>query len=171
MAAGIHRSGVAHVYTSRLDIPEHLRKAAIRLLQARLSDALDLESQMKQAHWNVRGPNFFPLHQLFDAAHGEVEEFVDTLAERIAALGGVADGRVKTTADATSLYEYSVDTHRGEDHLRAVAAVLGQFGKSVRADIEMAAELPDADTADVLTEISRATDKQLWFVEAHLAEG
>jgi starvation-inducible DNA-binding protein len=157
-------------YTSRLDIPDHTRKAAIRLLQSRLSDTLDLEAQIKQAHWNVRGLNFFQLHQLFDAIHDEVEGFVDVLAERITALGGVADGRVQTTADATSLYQYSLETKGGEAHLRAVAAVLAQFGKSLRADIEKAAELPDADTADVFTELSRETDKQLWFVEAHLTD-
>jgi starvation-inducible DNA-binding protein len=89
------------VYTSRLDIPDHTRKASIHLLQSRLSDALDLEAQMKQAHWNVRGMNFLQLHQLFDAVHDVVEGFVDILAERITALGGVADGRVQTTAAAT----------------------------------------------------------------------
>lgn len=156
------------MYTSRLDIPDHARKASIRILQARLSDSLDLEAQMKQAHWNVRGLNFYQLHQLFDEVHGVVEEFVDTLAERITALGGVADGRVQTTAKSTTLYEYALETSGGEQHLKAVAAVLGEFAKSVRADIDAAAALPDADTADVLTEISRETDKQLWFVEAHL---
>ncbi|WP_293675840.1 DNA starvation/stationary phase protection protein Dps [uncultured Phenylobacterium sp.] len=157
------------MYASRIDIPDHTRKAAIRLLQARLSDALDLDAQLKQAHWNVRGMGFFGLHQLFDAVHGEVEGFADTLAERIATLGGVADGRVQTTAVRTQLYEYALQTVAGEDHLRAIAAVLAQFGKSLRADIDAAAALPDADTADVLTEVSRATDKQLWFVEAHLS--
>ena len=155
------------MYSTRLDIPEHLRKAAIDILQARLSDALDLEAQTKQAHWNVRGLNFFQLHQLFDAVHGEVEEFVDTIAERITALGGIADGRVQTTCTNTTLYEYALETGGGEQHLRAIGAVLAQFAKVVRADIEAAATLPDADTADVLTEVSRRTDKQLWFVEAH----
>jgi starvation-inducible DNA-binding protein len=129
---------------------------------------LDLEAQMKQAHWNVRGLNFFQLHQLFDGVHDEVEDFVDLIAERITALGGVADGRVQTTAKASSLYEYALETRAGEDHLKAVAAVLAQFGKALRSAIDQAAELGDADTADVFTEVSRATDKQLWFVEAHL---
>jgi starvation-inducible DNA-binding protein len=156
------------MYSSRLDLSDHIRKGAIALLQARLSDALDLEAQMKQAHWNVRGLNFFQLHQLFDGVHDEVEDFVDLIAERITALGGVADGRVQTTAKASSLYEYALETRAGEDHLKAVAAVLAQFGKALRSAIDQAAELGDADTADVFTEVSRATDKQLWFVEAHL---
>lgn len=158
------------MYSTRLDIPDHVRKAAIGILQARLSDALDLEAQMKQAHWNVRGPNFLQLHQLFDTIHDVVEGYVDLLAERIAALGGVADGRVQTTASTTSLYEYALATRGGEAHLRAIAAVLGQFGRTVRGDVDRTASLPDADTADVLTEVSRGVDQQLWFVEAHLED-
>ena len=157
------------MYQSHLDIPSHVRKAVIGLLQARLSDAIDLEAQMKQAHWNVKGRDFFQLHELFDKIHGEVEEFVDVIAERITTLGGIADGRVQTTAKASQLYEYSLETSGGEAHLKAVAAVLAQFGKAVRADIDKAAETGDADTADIFTEVSRETDKQLWFVEAHLA--
>ena len=157
------------MYSSRIDLSDHVRKQSVALLQARLSDCLDLETQLKQAHWTVRGLNFYQLHQLFDALHGEVEEFTDTIAERIASIGGVPDGRAKTTAANSSLYEYSLETHGGESHLKAVAAVLAQFGKALRADIDAAAELGDADTSDVFTEVSRAIDKQLWFVEAHLA--
>lgn len=157
------------MYSSHIDLSEHIRKQVIVLLQARLSDALDLEAQTKQAHWNVKGRDFIQLHEFFDGVHTHVEEFVDTLAERITALGGVADGRVQTTAKASNLYEYSLETKAGEDHLKALAAVLAQFGKAVRADIDRAAELGDASTADVFTEISRETDKQLWFVEAHLS--
>jgi starvation-inducible DNA-binding protein len=76
---------------------------------------------------------------------------------------------VQTTAKNSKLYEYSLETSGGEAHLKAVAAVLAQFGKAVRADINAATEIGDADSADVFTEISRATDKQLWFIEAHLA--
>jgi starvation-inducible DNA-binding protein len=155
-------------YTSRLDIPDHIRKASITLLQARLSDALDLEAQLKQAHWNVKGRDFIQLHELFDKVHGIVEDYVDTIAERITALGGVADGRIQTTVKASGLYEYPLQAAGGEAHLKAVAAVLAQFGKQVRADI--AASNDDADTADLFTQISRDTDKQLWFIEAHLYE-
>lgn len=158
------------MYASRIDLSDHIRKQSVTLLQARLSDAIDLEAQMKQAHWNVKGRDFFQLHGLFDGIHGIVEEFVDTLAERITTLGGIADGRVGTTAAKTQLNEYPLEAKHGESHLRAVAAVLAQFGKAVRADIDTAAAAGDADTADVFTEISRETDKQLWFVEAHLLD-
>jgi starvation-inducible DNA-binding protein len=152
---------------SRIDLSADVRKNATVLLQARLSDALDLQAQLKQAHWNVSGPDFFQLHELFDKIHGEVEEAVDMLAERITALGAVADGRVQTTARATSLYEYALEARSGESHLRLIAAALGIFGKAVRAAIDEAARLGDAATADVFTELSRAADKQLWLVEAH----
>ena len=157
------------MYSSHIDIPAHIRKASMALLQTRLSDALDLEAQMKQAHWNVKGPAFFQLHQLFDQIHSEVEEIADTIAERITAIGGVADGRVQTTAKNTMLYEYSLEAVSGEEHLKAVAAALAEFGKAVRTDIAAADDAGDADTADVFTEISRTVDKKLWFVEAHLA--
>ena len=158
----------AMTYASRLDIPQHIRKHAIALLQARLSDALDLEAQTKQAHWNVKGMNFMQLHEFFDGLHTIAEEFVDTIAERITSLGGIADGRVQTTAKNTSLYEYALQANGGTAHLQALAAALGEFGSHVRADIDKATEAGDADTADLFTQISRDTDKQLWFVEAHL---
>lgn len=115
------------IYTTHLDLHQHIRKESIRLLQARLSDALDLEAQTKQAHWNVKGPNFIQLHELFDRIHTVAEEFVDTLAERIVTLGGAADGRVQTTAQTTSLLEYALRATGGEAHLQAIAAALGQF--------------------------------------------
>ncbi|GAB4167661.1 MAG: DNA starvation/stationary phase protection protein Dps [Thalassobaculales bacterium] len=155
-------------YQSRIDLSEHVRKQAVALLQARLSDALDLEAQTKQAHWNVRGRHFLQLHELFDSVHGQVETFVDLLAERITALGHVADGRVATTASATSLYEYPLSAHGGDAHLKALAANIAAFGKAARADIEAASSFGDAGTADLFTQISRETDKQLWLVEAHL---
>ncbi len=155
-------------YTSRIDLSDHVRKQACALLQARLSDALDLEAQTKQAHWNIKGPHFLQLHQLFDAVHDEIEQFVDLLAERITTLGHVADGRVTTTASATTLYGYPLEAAGGEAHLKALAGSLGAFGKAVRDGIDQAGGIGDADTADLFTQISRETDKQLWFLEAHL---
>jgi len=155
-------------YTSRLDLSDHVRKQACGLLQARLSDALDLEAQAKQAHWNVKGPHFLQLHELFDRLHGEFEDFVDLLAERITALGHVADGRIATTAARSTLYGYPLEASGGEAHLKALAGSLGAFGKAAREAIDQATLAGDSDTADIFTQISRETDKQLWFLEAHL---
>lgn len=157
-------------YRSRIDLDASVRETSAALLQARLTDAIDLESQMKQAHWNVKGRDFFQLHELFDRIHGVVEEFVDLIAERITATGGVADGRVRTVAAKSTLREYPLGAMLGRAHLDAVAAALAAFGQAVRQDIHEAERAGDADTADVFTQISREIDKQLWFVEAHLAE-
>ncbi len=157
------------LYPTRNDLSEDTRRRVVSLLQARLSDALDLEAQMKQAHWNVRGPAFFQLHQLFDAVHDEVEEHVDMLAERITALGAIADGDVRTTARSSTLAPYPSEPLSAESHIERVAAALGAFGATTRAAIDTAAGLDDAGSADLLTEISRAIDKQLWLVEAHHA--
>ena len=128
-----------------------IRRPSIALLQARLAMAIDLEAQLKHAHWNVRGENFFQLHQLFDQIHGEVEEFVDTIAERITALQGIADGRLQTVTKMTGLDEYPADARSGEAHLRAVGQALARFAKAVRVDIDESASKGDAVTADVFT--------------------
>ncbi|CAO3408280.1 DNA starvation/stationary phase protection protein Dps [Azospirillum largimobile] len=158
-------------YLSRLDLHDVVRKEAAALLQARLSDALDLEAQTKQAHWNVKGPHFLQLHELFDRIHDEVEGFVDLIAERITTLGHVADGRVQTTASRSALYEYPLQAVDGVAHLKALAGALAQFGARVRTDIETATGVGDADTADLFTQVSRECDKQLWMLEAHLVTG
>jgi starvation-inducible DNA-binding protein len=156
------------MYNSQLDIAEPVRRASIALLQARLATAIDLQAQLRQAHWNVKGHNFLQLHELFDKIHSVLGDFVDILAERIMALQGGVDGRLQVVVGATTLDQYPIDAVSGEDHLRAVSRGLSRFGAAVREDIETSAAGGDAGTADVFTEISRAMDKQLWLVEAHL---
>jgi starvation-inducible DNA-binding protein len=154
--------------STRNDLPAKTRTAAAKLLNARLADALDLESATKQAHWNVKGPHFIALHQLFDELHSNVEEHVDTIAERITALGGVAHGTVQAAARTSSLEPYPEDISEGRAHLEALSDRLADFGKNARAAIAQAAEFGDADTSDLFTAVSRDVDKYLWFLEAHL---
>ncbi len=154
---------------TRHDAPVGQRRKAIALLSARLADAIDLNLQCKHAHWNVRGPNFIALHELFDKLADEVEGHVDTLAERIAQLGGSPDGRLGAVAKASSLPVYPVEASAGPEHIEALAIALASFGAKVRKDIDSAANMGDADSADIFTEISRAIDQSLWFVEAHEA--
>lgn len=156
------------MYDSRIDLSRSAREELMPLLQARLSDSVDLFTQIKQAHWNVKGPSFIALHKLFDDIAEIVEEHGDLLAERITALGGRADGTARIAGAQSSLKEYPLDIAAGAQHVAAVADRLAAFGKAVRAGIDRAAALGDADSADLFTEISRAIDKQLWFVEAHL---
>jgi starvation-inducible DNA-binding protein len=149
------------------DLPERVRAEAIALLNQQLADALDLHLQAKQAHWNVKGPNFIALHELFDEVEEELEEHADDLAERAVALGGTAYGTARTAAKRSRLAEYPLEISGGKEHVAALAAALAAFGKSARAAIDAAAALGDADTADLFTEVSRGVDKLLWKVEAH----
>jgi starvation-inducible DNA-binding protein len=122
---------------------------------------------MKQAHWNVKGPNFIGLHELFDEIDEAVEEYVDLIAERIVQLGGIAEGTARVSAARSRLEEYPLNIADGQAHVAAVSRALSTFGHDARNAINQATELEDADTADIFTEISRGIDKWLWFVEAH----
>lgn len=156
------------MFPTRNDLPESIRTAMVALLNARLADAIDLYSQIKQAHWNVKGPNFIALHELFDEIASGILEHVDTIAERATALGGVAEGTIQAVGKRTSLSPYSLKLSAGRDHLAAVADALAAFGKSARSAIDDAGKAADADTADLFTQVSRDVDQRLWFIEAHL---
>jgi starvation-inducible DNA-binding protein len=156
------------MFETKNDLSPAIRSKTIELLNARLADAIDLMMQVKQAHWNVKGPNFIALHELFDKVHGDVGDYVDDLAERAVQLGGVAEGTVRISSKRSVLREYPNSAVDGRSHVDAVSSVLAAFGKSVRMAIDQANELRDFDTADLFTEISRGVDKSLWFVEAHL---
>jgi starvation-inducible DNA-binding protein len=156
------------MYGTRNDLSVKVRTNAVEILDARLADAIDLGLQVKHAHWNVKGPHFISLHELFDKIAENVEEHVDTIAERITALGGMAHGTLATVARATSLAAYPAETTEGAAHVAALAGALGDFGKKVRKAIGETDDLGDADTADLFTQVSRDVDKHLWFLEAHL---
>lgn len=155
------------MHDTRIDLPSNIRGTAIGLLQARLADAVDLATQAKQAHWNVKGPNFMALHELFDQVATTVREHADTIAERITALGGTAEGTARIAAKHSTLKEYPLDITEGRAHVSALADALAAFGAKVRRNIEEAVEAGEQGTADLFTEISRSIDKTLWFVEAH----
>jgi starvation-inducible DNA-binding protein len=159
------------MHVTKIEIAEAIREKLVALLNGRLADAIDLMVQTKQAHWNVKGPSFIALHELFDKVSEEVEEYVDTIAERITTLGGTTEGTVRDVAKASNLPEYPHDITHGKDHVDAVATILAKFGALVRRAIDQAAKLEDADTADLFTGVSRGIDKLLWFVEAHNQAG
>jgi starvation-inducible DNA-binding protein len=157
----------ARLYPTKNDLPAATRAEVIPLLNQRLADCIDLQTQCKQAHWNVKGPHFIALHKLFDEINEDVEEYVDLLAERAVQLGGIAEGTVGIVAKRSSLIDYPLTLVTGEEHVAALSDALAAFGRTVRIGIEEMDELEDADSADILTEISRGVDKWLWFVEAH----
>lgn len=148
-------------------IPLAARKKVIAQLSPLLSDAQDLYSQVKQAHWNVKGANFISLHQLFDAIGTEVNEAVDTIAERIIQLGGETKGTLRAAAKQSRLKEYPLASADGAKHVDALAAALGQFTSFSRKAIDDTDAAGDAVTADMLTSITSGLDKQLWFIEVH----
>ncbi|MDJ0647749.1 MAG: DNA starvation/stationary phase protection protein Dps [Xenococcaceae cyanobacterium MO_188.B19] len=156
------------LYSTRIDIAEEVRIKVIDILNKTLAATLDLKTQTKQAHWNVKGTDFYQLHELFDEMAGELEEYVDMVAERATALGGTAMGTARIAASESILPEYPLDAVGGIDHITALADRYSAYGKHVREAIDATDELGDADTADMYTEISRTIDKRLWFLEAHL---
>jgi starvation-inducible DNA-binding protein len=156
------------MYRTKNSLSEGVRTKSIALLGKNLALAIDLSLQTKQAHWNVKGPNFMALHELFDKVSDEVREFVDLIAERITTLGGIAEGTVQAVGSRTTLAPYSLTIGSGPQHLEALSSALASFGASVRQAIDESAGFGDADTADLFTEVSRESDKQLWFLEAHL---
>jgi len=155
------------MYETENDIAKSRRVELNSLMNQRLADAVDLQMQMKQAHWNVKGPHFIGLHELFDKVNEAVVSYVDLIAERVVQLGGIAEGTVRAAAQRSRLAEYPLDIADGAAHVEAVARALSTFGREARNTIDLADELEDADTADLFTEVSRGIDKWLWFVEAH----
>jgi starvation-inducible DNA-binding protein len=150
------------------DIESNIRSSMIGLLNQHLVNAIDLKLALKQAHWNIRGSEFIALHELFDQVAGRIEDHSDTIAERVVQLGGVASGTAQAVAGSTSLPAYPSEATAQREHLEALHFRLAAFAKTCRNAIDEADQAGDADTADIMTGISRSTDKDLWFVAAHL---
>ncbi len=148
-------------------LTENIRGQSIELLNKHLAAAIDLHGQLKLAHWNVRGPAFIAIHELFDKVAAKVEEFSDMFAERTGALGGVAKGGTKNVLEKSFLKPYPVEIADEKTHVEAVSQALAAFGESVREAIDQSADYGDAITADLFTNIGRDLDQQLWFVESH----
>jgi starvation-inducible DNA-binding protein len=156
------------MHSTRNDLSVKARAKVTALLNARLADALDLQMQARQAHWNVKGPQFIALHELFDKLAAEIAAHTDEMAERITALGGIAEGTVQAVAGRSRLDAYPLEIAEGRAHLDALAAAYARFAKAVRKAIDESAKAGDADTSDLFTGISRSADKGLWLLEAHL---
>ncbi len=148
-------------------LDETIRGQSVELLNKHLAAAIDLHAQVKQAHWNVRGPNFIAIHELFDRVSEAVENYSDMIAERAGGLGGTAQGTLQVAVERSFLVPYNLGVASENKHVFAVSSALAAFGQSVREAIDLAAGFGDAATADLFTEISRGVDQQLWFVESH----
>jgi len=161
----------ARLFSTKNDLPESTRVEVIPLLNQRLAECIDLQTQSKQAHWNVKGPSFIGLHKLFDEINEAVEGYVDLIAERIVQLGGIAEGTIGAVEGRSTLVDYPLTLSTGAEHVAALSDALSGFARAARVGIEEMQELKDADSADMLTDISRGVDQWLWFVEAHQQAG
>jgi starvation-inducible DNA-binding protein len=158
----------ATLHKTHIDLDEDTRTTVVELLNRQLADTADLYSQTKQAHWNVKGPHFIALHELFDKLAADVQPFVDEIAERVTALGGTALGTTRMAAKASSLKEYPSDIFDGKEHVKALVERWASYAASTRAAIDKSDDAGDATTADLFTQISGTIDKDLWFLEAHI---
>src|SRR5882762_8168386 len=148
-------------------LSKNIRAKSVAVLNRHLAAAIDLHAQVKQAHWNIRGPTFIAIHELFDKVAAAAEEYSDLVAERAGALGGAAEGTIQVAVEHSFLQRYRLGIADAEAHIAAVTAALATFGESARNAIDETASFGDADTSDAFTEISRGVDQQLWLVESH----
>jgi starvation-inducible DNA-binding protein len=156
------------LYPTQSVLPEAIRTQSITLLNKQLAAAIDLHSQIKQAHWNVRGPEFIAIHELFAKVAGEVEVFSDQLAERVGVLGGTASGTIQVAVQQSFLIPYSLGIADEPRHVYAIVAVLAAFGRSINEAGARASAMGDTGTVDLFAEMSLAVDQELWFVESHI---
>lgn len=159
---------MTELHETRIDIPEGVRMKLVDLMNRQLADTTDLYTQVKYAHWNVKGTDFIQLHLLFDDIATHVLEFTDLIAERATTLGGTATGTVRQAASASTLPEYPTSAVEGMEAVKAVADRIAQYAASTRRAMEESDDLGDTSTNDLFTEVSRQIDKDLWFLEAHL---
>lgn len=154
------------MFQTRIDLDQNLRRALIDSLNQRLAETVDLYTQVKQAHWNVKGMEFFQLHELFDKLAGEILPFVDTIAERVTALGGYANGTLRMAASASGLPDFPRDAIDGRQMLDAIIDRYSRYVAGNRNAMRQSEQ--DLATQDILIDIGRVTDKHLYFLEAHV---
>ncbi|RUM98184.1 DNA starvation/stationary phase protection protein Dps [Pseudaminobacter arsenicus] len=165
-----HKEWLLIVHSTRNDLNQNARNMSIELLNTRLADAIDLSLVAKQAHWNVKGPQFIAVHEMLDRFRADLDMHVDTIAERAVQLGGTALGTTQIVAERTPLKPYPTDIFKTKDHLAALIDCYALAATKAREAIAEAEEAGDMGTADIFTAYSQALDKSLWFLEAHTQE-
>ncbi len=161
----------SRLFKTSIDLSEPTRLQMTELLNSSLANMADLQTHAKHAHWNVKGPQFLQLHELFEQIASRLAQQADDVAERITALGGVAHGTTRQVSAASTLPQYDLEAVTGEEHVRALAKRLALVAGRIRASVAVANQLGDDATGDLLTEIVRQADKDLWFLEAHVQVG
>ena len=155
------------MFKTGIDMSEDARNQLIELLNQQLADGFDLYSHTKQAHWNVKGKDFYQLHLLFDELAQGLLEKIDIIAERATSLGGLAQGTVHLAASGSRLPQFAADLHKEDDLLDTLIKHYSDYATTTRTAIDTALDLNDQDTGDLFIEVSRLIDKDLWFLQAH----
>jgi len=162
---------MSKMFKTQNNIPSNTKQAVIQMMNKALAATIDLSLIIKQAHWNVKGPRFIMIHEMLDGFRAAIDEHTDTIAERVAQLGGTAYGTTQAVAEGTILKPYPTDIYEVEDHLHALINAYGEVANLLRKYVDETAEAGDQDASDILTAASRQLDKDLWFLEAHIQAG
>lgn len=156
------------MYKSPSQLPPEARAELVSTLNSRLADGLDLHSQIKVAHWNIKGPQFAALHPLFETFAVGLAAHNDALAERAVTLGGKAYGTTRHVAAKSTLAEYPQETQRDLEHVKLLAERFEKYLVGVRESRGLAEKLGDTDTVDLLTQVVTDFEKHAWFLRASL---
>lgn len=155
-------------FPNHVSLPEETKETLVKTLNVALATTTDLHSQVKQAHWNIKGPQFFARHELFDALATRLRDFGDELAERAATMGGYAEGTTRLSAESSKLPEYDLRAVDGKQHIKVLVDRFADYTAFIRDAIREAAEKGDPATEDIYTEVLRAAELDMWFLESHL---
>jgi starvation-inducible DNA-binding protein len=156
------------MYRSPSRLPEDARTKIAEALDATLADGLDLHSQIKVAHWNVKGPHFAALHPLYETFAVALAGFNDEIAERAVTLGARVHGTARHVAKASRLPEYPAEAVRDLDTVRQLADRIDTYLDGVRKARDVAQAKDDQDTVDLLTGVVEEFEKHAWFLRATL---
>jgi starvation-inducible DNA-binding protein len=156
------------MHRSPSPLPEQTRSTLSDTLNERLADGLDLHSQIKVAHWNIKGPQFAALHPLFETFAVSLAAHNDSVAERAVTLGGKAYGTSRHVAKASRLPDYPQETSKDLEHVRLLADRIESYLTGVREGRKVAEQHQDTDTVDLLTGIITEFEKHAWFLRASL---
>jgi starvation-inducible DNA-binding protein len=159
------------MYHNRVALTDEQKKKTVAVMQERLAESLDMYSQAKFAHWNVKGYNFYQLHLVFDSVADHIFPQIDAIAERITQLGGVANGTVRQAANGSLIPEYNITLIAGMDHVNALADALGCYCQALREASDKIDEIGDEPSSDFFKQLVVEAEEQLYFLESHLEAG
>ena len=162
---------VKRMYKNRVALPDDVKEKVVDIMNRKLAASLDMYSQAKFAHWNVKGMNFYQLHLVFDDTAKTVFKQIDAIAERITQLGGVANGTVRQSAEVSPIAPYNTEAVSGPDHLKALADALGTYCAELRSASDDIDDAGDEPTADFFKQLVVDTEEELYFLESHLEAG